>query len=294
MTKTYLAALGFGLLAALLMGMNSVVVRYLTADLHGLQIAVFRLWVACTAIYCLLKFTGHRITFFPSDRYQVLASCGFTLNYITFHVGLETTSATNAMVLENIAPIFVLVFLVVTGAERILRSDIAATLMALTGVYLTVHHDFEVASSSMVGDLWEIGAALSWAMFIFGSARSVGNTRTSMERMEVLFKILLPSAFLLAPALLLFPLNVSATDASLLLLLGLMSTALAYYLWYEAMTVVSTVTASLLAVTSVVFTFLLAYIVLSEPMTVEIVAGGALIVAGVLLPGLVQAYSKVR
>ncbi|MEO0979687.1 MAG: DMT family transporter [Pseudomonadota bacterium] len=293
MTRSYAIALFFGFVAAFLMGANSVIVRYLTGDLHGLQIAVFRLWIACFVIYVMLKLSGRRLTLLQLDRNTLLASAGFTLNYITFHIGLEHTSATNAMVLENTAPFFVLLFLVVAGVERVRWFDLLATCLALAGVYLTVRHDFNAgAGESLLGDFWELGAGVSWAVFIVGSARAVKQTRSTMDRMEVLLKILLPSAVVLSPSLLLYPLEASATDAFLLVLLGVLSTAFGYYLWYEAMATVSTVTAALLAVLSVVFTFVIAYVALGEEMTPDILIGGALIITGVVLPGILNARQQ--
>jgi len=289
MTRPYLIALCFGLLAALLMGMNSVFVRYLTADMHGLQIAAIRLWIACAVIYGILRISGHPVSLFPYDRYQLLAIAGFALNYIAFHIGLEATSATNAMVLENTAPFFVLLFLVTAGEEKVRWTDVLATVLAMAGVYLTVRHDFDIGSVGEIGDLWELGAGLSWAMFILGSAGSVKQTRTTMDRMAVLLKILLPCGAILTPSLLIFPLNTGLADIYVLLALGLLSTAFGYYFWYEAMATVSTVTASLLVVLSVVFTFLLAFFALGEEMTSGMLFGGVLIIAGVVLPGLLQA-----
>ncbi|WP_299544175.1 DMT family transporter [uncultured Roseibium sp.] len=293
MTRTYAIALIFGFAAAFLMGANSVIVRYLTTDLHGLQIAVFRLWIACSVILIMLKVSGRSVRLRGFDKFSLLASLGFTLNYITFHIGLEQTSATNAMVLENTAPFFVLLFLVIAGFEKVRWYDALATFMALAGVYLTVRHDFDAgAGDSLVGDFWELGAGFSWAIFIFGSARAVKKTRTTMDRMEVLLKILLPSAVVLTPSLLLYPLEATMNDMLLLVLLGVLSTAVGYYLWYEAMAIVSTVTAALLAVLSVVFTFVIAYLVLGEEMTADILIGGALIITGVVLPGIISASSK--
>ena len=293
MTRPYAIALSFGFVAAFLMGANSVIVRYLTADLHGLQIAVFRLWIACFVIFAMLKLSGRRLSLFRLDRYTLLASAGFTLNYITFHIGLELTSATNAMVLENTAPFFVLLFLVIAGVERVRWFDVLATCLALAGVYLTVRDDFDTgADGSLIGDFWELGAGFSWAIFIVGSAQAVKQTRSTMDRMEVLLKILLPSAAVLSPSLLLYPLEATASDALLLVLLGVLSTALGYYLWYEAMATVSTVTAALLAVLSVVFTFVIAYLALGEEMTADILIGGALIITGVVLPGIMNARQQ--
>ncbi|MEM9632938.1 MAG: DMT family transporter [Pseudomonadota bacterium] len=292
MKRLYFISLCFGFIAAFLMGLNAVFVRYLTADMHGLQIAVFRLWIACGVIYCLLKLAGHKFSFLPYSRYQYLAIAGFTLNYITFHTGLEKASATNAMVLENTAPFFVLLLLVVARIEKVRWSDGVATVMALTGVYFTVRHDFEFGTSGQIGDLWELAAGLSWAMFTIGSTASVKQTKSTMDRMAVLLKILLPCGLVLTPSLALFPLTVDPMDISVLIALGVFSTALGYYAWYEAMAGVSTVTASLLVVLSVVFTFVFAYFALDEQVTQDMLIGAGLIVAAVILPGLVDAKSS--
>lgn len=294
MERHYFIALCFGVLAAVLMGLNSVFVRFLTTDMHGLQIAVVRLWVACGVIYMLLRFKGHKLQLFPYDRYQCLAIFGFTLNYITFHIGLEKTSATNAMVIENTAPFFVLLFLVFAGLERVRWTDGLAIVMALCGVYLTVRHDFDLDTSNRTGDLLELGAGVSWALFIVGSAAAVKKTQTTLDRMAVLLKILLPCAVVLTPTFLFYPLSVTAVDVSVLLALGVFSTALGYYFWYEAMATVSTVMASLLVVLSVVFTFVAAFFVLDEQVTLDMLAGAALIIAAVILPGLANAVSAKR
>ena len=48
-------ALTFGVLAAFFWGTHSVIVRYLTGDLHGLTIAVLRLYVATIILFVILK-----------------------------------------------------------------------------------------------------------------------------------------------------------------------------------------------------------------------------------------------
>jgi len=288
MTKTDLIAIFFGMLAALMLGSGSVAVRYLTTDLHGMQIAVFRLVIACTVIFAVLRFSGRRVDILRIDRYQLLAIVGFSLNYVCFHFGLEQTTATNAIVLENTAPFFVLLILAVAGVEKVRVWDALATFLALVGVYFTVRHDFEVGSVGEIGDFWEIGAAVAWAIFIIGSARSVRNTRYAMDRVEVLFKILLPCVFILSPSLWFYPLNAKATDIYVLLLVGLLPTTLGYYFWYEAMAIVSTLTSALLFVLSVVFTFVVSFIALGEELTIGMLVGAVFIMTAVVLPNVIQ------
>ena len=88
----------FGLLAAFFWGTHSVIVRYLTEDMGGLQIAAIRLFIAAFAIYAILRVMGEDVSIGLKDWNFRLAVLSTVVNYIFFHVGLERTSAANAMV----------------------------------------------------------------------------------------------------------------------------------------------------------------------------------------------------
>ena len=104
-------ALLFGLLAAFFWGTHSVIVRYVTGDLNGMSIAVFRLYIAAFVLYVIMKFNRHSVQTNFADPTFVITALAAGLNFAFFHVGLEYTSASNAMMLENTAPFFVLTFL---------------------------------------------------------------------------------------------------------------------------------------------------------------------------------------
>jgi drug/metabolite transporter (DMT)-like permease len=285
-------ALGFGVVAALLFGTHSVVVRFLTSDLHGLQIAVVRLWIASAILFFILKVQGQAAFPIRFDKYKLLAIVGFVLNYAVFHIGLEQTSATNAMVLENTAPFFVLIMLAGVGIERVRIIDVVATALVMAGVFLTVRHDFDPGGTGSTGDLLMVFAGFTWAIFIIGSSRSVQNTEAPVERLRLLFQVLLCSAIVLTPGFFLYPFEPTTGDLFWLVFLAVFPTAFGYFLWYEAMAGVSTVTSALLFVLSVVFTFINAAIFLGEALTTEMILGGALVIFAVILPSLFSAGSQ--
>lgn len=285
-------ALGFGVVAALLFGTHSVVVRFLTSDLHGMQIAVLRLWIASAILFLILKLKGQSAFPIRFDKYKLLAIFGFVLNYAVFHVGLEETSATNAMVLENTAPFFVLLLLAVAGIERVRLIDVIATALVMAGVYLTVRHDFDPGATGSVGDLLMIFAGFTWGLFIIGSSHSVQNTEAPMERLRLLFQVLLCSAVILTPGFFFYPFEPTVGDLFWLVFLAVFPTAFGYFLWYEAMAGVSTVTSALLFVLSVVFTFINAAIFLGEALTLEMILGGSMVIVAVILPSLFSAGTK--
>ncbi len=272
-----------GFMAAFLWGTHSVIVRFLTNDLGGMQIAVSRLFIAALAIYGLLRILKVPASVRWRDRYFQLAVLSTVINYILFHIGLEHTGAANAMVLENTAPFFVLVFLYFFAETPVTRTDVLATCLAILGVFLTVFRDFQGGGDLLFGDILEIGAGLSWAVFLIASSRAMRASKTTGERLNFLFGIFLCSGLLLLPLAALSMQVPTATDLLFLILLGVLPTALAYYLWYEAAARVSTLTATLLFAASIVFTFINAAIFLGAAITPIAATGAVLIVAAVFL-----------
>jgi len=272
-----------GFLAAFLWGTHSVIVRYLTSDLGGLQIAVMRLFIAALTIFIILRIMRAPVSIRYSDWNFRLAVLSTVVNYILFHVGLEHTGAANAMVLENTAPFFVLIFLYFFADTAVGRTEILATLLAITGVFLTVFQDFQGGGEPLLGDIMELGAGLSWAVFLISSSRAMQSSQTTAERLNFLFGIFLCSAVLLLP-LAAFTMQVpTANDLVFLVLLGVFPTAMAYYLWYEAAARLSTLTATLLFASSVGFTFINSALFLGASITFPAILGAALIVLAIFL-----------
>ncbi|NOD63644.1 MULTISPECIES: DMT family transporter [unclassified Ruegeria] len=278
-----------GFLAAFLWGTHSVIVRYLTSDLGGLQIAVTRLFIAALAIYCMLRVMRVSVSIQLGDWNFRLAVLATVVNYILFHIGLEHTGAANAMVLENTAPFFVLVFLYFFADTKVTRIDVLATALAIFGVFLTVYRDFQGGGEPLFGDLLEIGAGLSWAVFLISSSRAMRSSKSTGERLNFLFGIFLCSGVLLIP-MAAFSLQIpTANDVLFLILLGVLPTALAYYLWYEAAARVSTLTATLLFAASVVFTFVNSALFLGATITPLAIVGATLIVGAIFLTSMKKA-----
>ena len=276
-------AFGFGLLAAFFWGTHSVIVRYLTADMHGIPIAVLRLFIAAAALYAILRLNKHPVSIPFKDKTFLVTVFGAVTNYIFFHIGLEYTSASNAMMLENTAPFFVLLFLVVVLHEKVRAIEIVATGLAIFGVYFTVKQDLVMAGEGLEGDIIEILAGVTWGIFLLGSAKALAGTQSTLERINFLFAVFIVSGLILTPWAFFYPFVPTGEDILFLLLLGIFPTAIAYYLWYEAAARVSAVSATLLFTLSIIFTFINAHVFLGEVLTLDMIIGAILIVAAVIL-----------
>lgn len=287
-----LQAFGLGLLAAFFWGTHSVIVRFLTGDIPGLTIAVLRLYIAAAALYCIMKCYRQAVSIDFKDKTFLVTTFGAASNYVFFHWGLEHSSASSAMMLENTAPFFVLLFLFLVMRQRVRPIQIAATFVAILGVYFTVHHDLDVGGEGLYGDVLELLAGLTWGIFLLGSSQALSDTQSTIQRISFLFNVLFVSAICLTPFIFLAPFDVAtipSIDWLLLALLGIFPTAAAYYLWYEAAARISAIPASLLFTLSIVFTLANAHIFLGEALTWTMLVGALLIVAGVLLSKLGKA-----
>ena len=273
----------YGLLAAFFWGTHSVIVRYLTADMHGISIAVFRLYIAAFVLFLILKINRVPMSGNLTDKYLLVTIFGTVANYIFFHVGLEYTTASNAMLLENTAPFFVLILLFVFARQAIRRPEILATAIAILGVFFTVRHDINLGEDRLYGDVLEVFAAITWAVFVIGSSRALMGTSSTLERIGFLFKVFSGSAIVLTPLIFFVSFQPTLADLFFLLLLGIFPTAIAYLLWYEAVARVSTVTAALLFNLSIVFTLVNAYLFLGEQISLDMIIGAILIVIGITL-----------
>lgn len=196
-------------------------------------------------------------------------------------MGLEYTNAPSAILLENTAPIFVILGMFFIWKCRIHLIEILAVSLVILGVYYTVRDHFVIGSELAIGNGMEVIAGFFWAVFIVGSSKALSQSANMSERINFLFGVFLISALLMTPSLFFSTFQITVLDGGLLLLLGIFPTAFAFIFWYEAAAIVSTVTAALLFSLSIIFTFIFSALFLKETITLDMMIGGMLIIIGV-------------
>ncbi len=280
-TKGYI----YGLSAAFLWGTHAVVGRFLTESIPGIVVAESRLFVASIFFLLILLATKKKIDFRIQHKkwFAITVLLGFVLNFITLHIGLAYASASNIILLENTAPVFLLFLLAVFFREKIKGHDILAVVLALIGVGLIMFPKGGISFSGthFFGNLLGLGAAFTWAIFVLGSSRVFSAENTATERLNNLLKIFFASALLLSPAFLVYGGMVTRAEIPWLLFLGIFPTGIAYVLWFEAVHRMSTVSAVLMSNLAIVFTVINERIFLQETLTAGMVAGAVSIIAAV-------------
>ena len=180
-TKGYV----YGILAAFFWGVHPVISRSLADHIPGMIIATLRLYVASFFLFLLFLFYKRKEPISISHPWWFLSTVifGLGLNFVFFHVGLEYTTAANAMLLENTAPFFVLIILLIFFREKISAREIMGVLLGIVGIgFITFHDGF---FSLNIGNILEIIAGFTWALFILGSSKIFAQEPTLGKRVSI-------------------------------------------------------------------------------------------------------------
>lgn len=158
-------------LAVLFWSGNFVFGRYISSDIHPLQLALIR-WSLVLIIllpYILYKFQNIWLQF--KQNYiilifqSILAITGF--NTLLYY-GLQTTTATNALLINSSIPIIIIVFSAIILKTTITKLQTSGILLSTLGViYLVLKGDLNniVEFEFTKGDFWIIAACFDWALY---------------------------------------------------------------------------------------------------------------------------------
>lgn len=208
---------------------------------------------------------------------------GFGVSLGAQFVGTDASNAVNGSLITSASPAFILLFAALILRERLTPTRIVSVLLATLGVIVIIDPtQADFSSATFFGNVMLAIAALTWGLYsvlVRQATQTVDTTLFSwLAPVGGLF-LTLPAAFAEAPSR---PIG-TITPAVILgvLYLGVISTAVAMWLWNRAFALVDASTASLFFFAQPVVGVLLG-LLLGQPLTAAIVIGGALITIGVL------------
>ena len=216
-------------------------------------------------------------------RIALLALLGGPLNQGLFFVGLARSVPAHAALLYALTPLGVYLYLLARGRERSSGRRLAGIAVACAGVLvLLLGRGLAAASGPLAGDLFILLGVIAWVLYTaegmdliaeHGSLRATAWTLGGAAVMAV------PAApFILDPGRLA---AASGVVVASILYLGVLSSAVSYFLWYFALSRMDASRVAVFANLQPPATAFAAWIILGDPITWEIVAGGVLVIAGV-------------
>jgi drug/metabolite transporter (DMT)-like permease len=210
---------------------------------------------------------------------------GYGISLGAQFVGTDLSNAVNGAVVTSASPAFILIFAWLLLREPLSLIRIGAVVLASIGVLIVVDiSKIDLGSEMFRGNLILAVAALTWGLY----SVLVRRVSASYSTLVISFYALVGGLFIALPAS-----AVELTTKSIapltfelvlgVLYLGVISTALAMVLWNRAFALVEAGVASLFFFAQPLVGVLLGTVILHQPITPQLIVGGALIIGGVLL-----------
>jgi len=258
------------LAAALLWSMAGLLIKYL--DWPPLAIASAR---SLLASLVFLVFFRRRLWVRP-NRVTWLSGMALMLTQVLFVVANKLTTATNAIMLQYTAPVFVVLIGVAFYRTRPNRREIVALVWAMAGVALFFAEKLD--AGGMAGNLIAVFTGLTFAaVFVLNSRPECQVPAALLIGQIGTFLVGLPQLLLLAPG------SWNSRSLPAILILGFFQLGLAYLLFQVGIRHTRPLNASLLAIVEPLMSPVWVFLVLDEKPGLLALAGAVVINSAAVL-----------
>ncbi len=219
-------------------------------------------------------------------RMALLGLVGFGISLAAQFIGTRLSSASHGAVITSVTPVFILIFAATLLKERITWAKVAAVGIATAGVLLVVEQPggFRIEAQAFWGDVLLLLAGITWALYtVLGRLAADRYPPVTVTTYATLTGILwvLPVIPVELSGLTWRPLPPAVWWGTLYL--GVVSTALAFYLWNKGFTLMDAATGSLFFFAQPVVGVVLGWLLLGESLTARFLLGSGVIIAGGVL-----------
>ena len=281
-TLAFAALLGAGVAV----GFSPILARL--SDLAPLASGFYRLAFAFVAIWLAVRLSGSGVQSFttmtPADRVRmVLAGIAFAADIAFWHLAIAQTTVLEATLLASTVPIIVTVASVFFFGEKIRPLFILGLAVALAGVVtLALQRTGAVVMppNRLLGGIFALMAASFYAAYLLliAKVRRTSSTGTIMFTTTLVSAIaMLPFAWALSPTMVSGSLN----GWLILVALAVVSHAGGQGMMTFALAHLPTSFSSMMGLMQTAVAAVVAWLILSEPLTLMMLLSGAAILAGI-------------
>lgn len=255
------------LMAALLWSTGGILIKYIPGNpiaINGARSLIAFLF------FCVYK----RSIRFRCNRYIIAAACCLLVTNFLYVIANKLTTAANAVVLQYMAPIFVLIWDCVYRKKFPEKKQCIVVMMAISGMVLFFFDQLD--GGHLFGNLLAIGAGLCLSgVFFINSLPQSSSEDASMLAFLASFVVSIP---LLGDV---FYMDVKGIAA--LLALGIFQVGLAYLVFSKGSKLTSPVSASLIGLLEAILNPVWVLIFYGEKVGKYALFGGAIILLSVVL-----------
>lgn len=270
-------------------GINFSVVKTALTDLSPLSFNSLRFGLASLFILTLLWVLERDISFRREDvgRLVLLGLIGNTVYQLLFIHGIARTTASNSSLMLATMPIFVALLSSALGVERVERKVWYSVILSFIGIFLIVQgagRTLAMTDQSWIGDLLVLAATICWSTYTVLS-------KPLLQRYTPLKLTTLTMVMGTPPLVLVSIPSLREQNWSSVSLQGWLSLtysfcfaiALGYVVWYTAVRRIGSARTALYENLITVIAVTVAWLFLSEGMTLLQVLGAALVLTSLYL-----------
>lgn len=161
----------FLLLTVLFWSGNYIAGRYISNEIHPMHLSFYRWFFVLLILFPYLIYRYENIIAILRKEYLILIVLGALgiSGFNTFlYYGLQTTTATNALLINSATPIFIIILSALILKITITKLQLFGILLSTLGViYIILKGDFLYLNiiEFTVGDFWIIASCIDWALY---------------------------------------------------------------------------------------------------------------------------------
>lgn len=286
MNKKYIGGMYLSL-ASSIWGGTFVVSKYILNYIPPLTLITLRYILAVLALFIFIKFISKeklkKITKKDGFLFLLIGFIGYFLSISLQFLGTKLTDAHTGSVLTTSTPAFTIIFAKLILKEKITLKKFISLLIASLGVLVVIGYGGS-KGFNFLGDLALIGAANTWALLsVLVKIASKNNSSLIVTAYAIFIGLIFTIPFTV------FELkSTPVTYINLNIILGLIyigviSTAIAFFLWNKGLEMVDTGIGSLFFFFQPLVGSFLGWFLLNEKLGMNFFIGGVLILSSVFV-----------
>jgi len=259
-----------------------VVSKFVLGDIPVLTVANVRYVLAAGILYLVLRGRSGRTIEKQDYKYVfIVGTFGYFMSMGVQLLGTKLANASLASLINSLNPLSIMVFAAILLKEKITPSKIISIVMALVGVVVILGN--VSGAGHLEGILLSLVSVILWS-FITVLVRKLSKKYDPLA--ITTYGMLVAAIWTLPFAI--YDIGIAKTAAfsppiiAGLLYMGVICTALAYYLWNKSLSMIEASRCGLFYPLQPMVSALLGWLFLGEAITTRFVVGAILIVGGVM------------
>ena len=243
------------------------------------ELALYRAVLAALLISVFLLVTRQRIDFKAIGRdlpLLLLSGMAMGINWILLFEAYKYTTVSAATLSYYFAPVIVTLVCPFLFKEKLTKKQILCFLMSTLGLALVIGITDLGGGNDVLGILFGLGAAVFYATVILLNKfiKGVGGIHRTFLQFLSAIATLIPYVALTGGVTLG---NLNSTGWICLLVVGLIHTGITYCLYFSSLKELPGQTAAILSYVDPLVAIIIGVVILGEPITIQQIIGGALI-----------------